>query len=338
MDFRRFIRQEGAPQSAVEAVTEIWKRRTGEHSETSRQVGDAIEVKWGEALQLCRKAALICWETGDLFVDAWLASWKGLPATHSSAFPGVVDDATARYMTLASLHAKAVATFDEVLLLLTNGYPDGAGARVRTLHELHVKAVLVAEDKSGVVAVRHHDSAMLDQEKMLRALHEGHVALNWDPPSTEELGEVAAAKNALVAHWGEHFLRENEWARPSVPRGGRRLTFIDLEAAAGLDNRRAIYHILNHQVHITPRSVVTHFRESDVGLPYGPVNENSTQFIAGVGLRILIEVTELLCELLIEEFGESGIDDLANMLELCREIVFCALEVAAEDDSARPDA
>jgi uncharacterized protein DUF5677 len=182
--------------------------------------------------------------------------------THSSAHSATVSDVDIRLLMLHTLLSMAIVTCQEIETLLRQGYTKGANARVRNLYEALVIATLIQRDKSGKIATRYHDSATIFGARLAASLTEWHEAPRWSPVhDLQELQTLRENQLNVLRHWQwrESIFTEYEWARPMVGvHTDSRVRFIDLENAAGLQDRRPIYRILSDSVHISPVSVVRH--------------------------------------------------------------------------------
>jgi hypothetical protein len=151
-----------------------------------------------------------------------------------------------RINVLVELNAAGLAVYGEILLLIRHGYPAGAEARWRTLHELGVTARLIAR-RGQKLASRYLDSRFMELRHLVRSgdlLAAGYRRSAEAKALVDELEQRAA--EAEAAH-GEELNRPNGWAFPII--GKRRITFADLEAAAGASGRRPAYAEASRRIH-----------------------------------------------------------------------------------------
>ncbi len=157
-----------------------------------------------------------------------------------------------RVGALDHLHARGIAIAREVLALLRNGSADAAMARWRTLHETAVVAVFLnANDRDTAERYRLHEVI----ESHNAALeHERHrEALGSEPLAADELSELKAQRDELVARFGKTFATPYGWAAAVL--GKDRPTFADVEAAASLDHLRPFYRLASHPLHANPKAL-----------------------------------------------------------------------------------
>jgi hypothetical protein len=144
------------------------------------------------------------------------------------------------------LNAAALAVASEILLLLKHGYPAGAEARWRTLHEYCVTARLLSK-RGQTLSRRYLDSRFPELQARLK-----DGSLMSSQARRSATGKALAAEiearaaDALHRH-GSELARQYGWAYPVVKK--RRITFRDLEAAAGAARRRPAYRASSHRVH-----------------------------------------------------------------------------------------
>lgn len=155
------------------------------------------------------------------------------------------------YDALLGLHARACRTALEVYHLLTDGLPKGALARARTLHEIAVTAMVIADYGRRS---EHRDLAdrFLDHEAVATYKDALNYQLNcetlgYEPFSDEEMAEMKAGRDAVVAKYGSAYKEQYGWAagldKPTAP------TFGDLEKLAKLSHLRSHYSWASHEVH-----------------------------------------------------------------------------------------
>ncbi|GLW90294.1 DUF5677 domain-containing protein [Actinokineospora globicatena] len=154
-----------------------------------------------------------------------------------------------KVLILLAMHARSIVIASEILQLLKAGFHEGAAARARTLYELSIKATLIAVDeyKGGYgLAERFYVSAHGDDKK--------YRNLTGQPFDDESQQVYDLAKSV----WGSDFFSsEHNWARPIIPgASNRRLTFKDLEQAAGAEELRHTYLEYSRSVHAGPLTLI----------------------------------------------------------------------------------
>lgn len=151
-----------------------------------------------------------------------------------------------RTTVLVELNAASTAVYGEILTLLRHGYPAGAEARWRTLHELSVTARLVAK-RGQRIASRYLDSRFLELRQLARTGNLIPASVRRTAEAVTLVEEIEHRAAEAEATHGSELARPNGWAFPIV--GKRRITFADLEAAAGVTSRRPAYAEASRRIH-----------------------------------------------------------------------------------------
>ncbi len=157
-----------------------------------------------------------------------------------------------------SIHARACIVATEILSLIRDGLFDGAESRLRTIYEHAVIMTLILRDRTYEIAERYQDHACFEELHRLRTIQSSladpeYASYNAQRESiAEEIAKGEKFAGLARARWGKEIKEQYEWARPALPpaiQNRRRITFSDLEAAAGADVMRADYIGYNYYVH-----------------------------------------------------------------------------------------
>jgi hypothetical protein len=197
---------------------------------------EALRTVWGEALDSLELLIGFHYETGRAALDE-LGDGGRMP-----------DDA--RLQALFRLHARSCRTANEILVLLEAGHADGAIARCRTLHEIAVVASVLSRGEPAL-AERYADHAAVRTLGGMRELATHHAALGWEPiPEAEMQAATARVEELVRRHGGKPFRGQYGWAEGEVPPAdGGRVTFHDLERAAGLAHFQVFVNVASASVH-----------------------------------------------------------------------------------------
>lgn len=193
-----------------------------------------------------------------------------------------VTGALLKCLLLLSLHARACIVASEISFLTKNGFVDGAESRLRTLHEHLVVLTLIGVDQTYEVAERYQDYAAVARLKEVRALLDA-----WQSEAEEEWRdeekELAAMVQGAAARWGPDIKDQYGWARPFFP-GKKRISFVDLEKAAGADFLRSDYLRGNEYVHAGAYATISHADFSDESVNYTRLRSQDNR-IGFIGAR-----------------------------------------------------
>jgi hypothetical protein len=162
--------------------------------------------------------------------------------------------AIAKFNALAELHARALVSLEEVLLLSFSGYPAGAATVSRTLHEVRVIACFLGRFDANL-SERFLESHIIDLWRS---------RTDFAPHGAKRRGREWRAFEAELEHryqdvlrrHGKSMLIENGWAWPRFKgRYGfnqelpRRIGFGKLQEAAGQKYDVQRYRTASHRVH-----------------------------------------------------------------------------------------
>jgi hypothetical protein len=211
---------------------------------TLRRVRRQVRAQWGKALDLFMMLVVAAEELGGEFDK------KHRPPDDEPFDPV--------YDALLGLHARACRTALEVYHLLSDGLPKGALARTRTLHEIAVTAMVIADYGRRI---EHPDLAdrFLDHEAVATYKEAVTYQLNcetlgYEPFSDEEMADMKALRDTVVAKYGSAYKEQYGWAagldKPTAP------TFRDLEKLAKVSHLRGHYSWASHEVHSDAKGLV----------------------------------------------------------------------------------
>ena len=195
---------------------------------------------------------------------------------------------------LTRLHARACQIASEVLVLLKSGFADGAHARWRSLHEIAVVASFI-KTHGNEVAERYllHDN--IESYKAATLYQRYYQVLGNEPITQEEYDSIKAARDKLIARFGNSYKNNYGWASFALNKDDP--TFSDIEGNSGLDHLRPYYKLASHNVHANPKGVM--FRLGLIGnrsniLLAGPSNFGFTDPAQGTAISLgFITVTLL---------------------------------------------
>lgn len=156
-----------------------------------KEIADSILQKWKSSHNALSILVEYCAEVGEqAFTESTLDSLQ---------------------YVLRRCHAKALMVTREIMLLLTNGYPDAAMARWRTLHETNVISAFVKK-YGEECATRYIHHEQIDRLKSLRAHRKCADELNWQPVTDEVFEEQEKVQKELVELYGSNFKQPYGWA------------------------------------------------------------------------------------------------------------------------------
>ena len=161
---------------------------------------------------------------------------------------------------LTRLHARACQVTYEVLVLLQSGLADGAIARWRSLHEIAVVAMFLHEHGEEF-AERYVEHQHVEARRAARNYVRCQERLGYEPLRPEELAEIEASAEIAIDRFGAAFEDQYGWAGPLKKK--RKITFADIERAAGVGHLRAHYQLACHNVHGNPRAAFYRLGLSD---------------------------------------------------------------------------
>lgn len=209
-----------------------------EHRVVREAFQSEIQSIWGGALDKFEMLVSIAREVGNAVIDA---------IGHSMS-----EEIRFRSEALALLYGRACQTANEILVLLSAGFPDGAHARWRSLHEINVVMQLIGDGDEDVAEryLEHYGIDLFNEAKS--AIEHGGNRLTAIQPS--EFAEIATARDALILRYGENFGAPYGWASHLL--GKKANSFSDLEKLAAADYIRPFYKSASANVHASARGTL----------------------------------------------------------------------------------
>jgi hypothetical protein len=200
-----------------------------------------LQHRWGAAVDTLALFRIWCLEAGIAFHD------RRKPA-----------DGDWVYAVLVRLQARACLVAAEVLALLRAGFASGAHARWRAGHEIAVVGFLIKQHGQDA-AERFLLHEAVESYRAAAEYQRYATKIGYDPFTDQELAEMRAGRDALVARFGSSYAGPYGWAANALQ--NPRPTFRDIEAAVSLDHMRPHYRWASHPTHAGPKSTST-----DLGL------------------------------------------------------------------------
>lgn len=148
------------------------------------------------------------------------------------------------FYSLRAIHARAVLTAKECLILLKNGYPDGAFSRWRTIYELSVIGGLLVDIKDNDLCERYLNFFYVQaykEEKLNR--EKGY-------PSYDEDSFKSLKNNYdyMVKKYGKNYVNgDYGWANKLFDKD--RVYFSDIENAANMEKLKGYYKSSSMYIH-----------------------------------------------------------------------------------------
>jgi hypothetical protein len=214
-----------------------------------------------------------------------------------------------------SIHARACVIATEVSILIRDGLFDGVESRLRTIYEHAVIMTLILRDRTYEAAERYQDHACFEELHRLRILQSSfadpifsnHAAARES--IAEEIAEGEGFADRARARWGKEIREQYEWARPALPpemRNRKRITFSDLEAAAGAQLMRGDYIGYNYYVHAGPYMVINHvnFNAAHIFPMRAVVDQERVSFVGTRCVRMIRWMSEMLAITVARESGD----------------------------------
>ena len=215
-----------------------------------------LEARWGRGLDLADLVVHEAYESG-----RWV---------NDSLRPAVATGPTEKFEVLVRLHARAVMTAREVLVLLRSGYSTGALARWRTLHEVRVVFLLLAAEGEQLSrCYLAHD--VVERLRGQKEYEDTWEVLGLEPP-VWTVGEREDTRAQLATEFGSEFLKDYGWAAPVF--NNRAPRFKDLQERVGLEDWRGYYRMASHGTHANPMGVTWNIQDlGDTNMAWaGPSN------------------------------------------------------------------
>jgi len=116
---------------------------------------------------------------------------------------------------LVKIHARAIQTANEILVLLKAGYPDGANARWRCLHELAVISFFL-KDSRDEVSRRYLEHDFIKRYKEAQDYKTYYSKLGYAPLGKKTYSDLARIKRKLYSKYNDRFQDEYGWIPSSI--------------------------------------------------------------------------------------------------------------------------
>ena len=147
------------------------------------------------------------------------------------------------FHSLRTIHARALLTSRECLVLLKNGYSDGAFSRWRTLYEISVIGGLLFEKQDNELCERYLDYFHIQAYKEEQLNREkGHPSYTEDSFMT-----LKDNYNYVIEKYGKEYAKgDYGWANDLL---NKKANFRDIEDAADMGNLRCYYKSSSMFVH-----------------------------------------------------------------------------------------
>jgi Family of unknown function (DUF5677) len=222
---------------------------------------------------------------------------------------------SAKYESLVRLSARAFLIADEVLELLTAGFPSGALARWRSLHEVSVVAAVIAGHDEAT-ATRYLEHEIVGRAKSADDYQRYGEALGEDRLDASVLEEILAQRRALVTRYGKRYNKDVGWAEHLVSDPN----FRSLEVLAQRDWLRPYYSLANNPVHAGSGNLINEIGMSDARvLLTGPSASGLIDPIQLTAVSLAATVAELLSiapdqAAMNWELQMRAVDELASRL------------------------
>jgi hypothetical protein len=268
---------------------------------TFRHVQRQVRAHWGKALDLFMMLVVGAQEVGGRF-----------DRMHRPPDDEPFDP---MYDVLLGLQARACRTALEVYHLLSDGLPKGALARARTLHEIAVTAVIIADygrrPEHVVLAERFLDHEAVATYKEALNYQLNCETLGDEPFSDEEMADMKARRDTVVAKYGPAYKEQYGWAAGLDTQGAP--TFRDLETLANLSHLRGHYAWASHEVHSDAKG--SFLNESTWGETLYRETSYSNDELAEPGQMALISLQQTTVSLLFspEDTSPRSVVDAGAM-------------------------
>jgi hypothetical protein len=217
---------------------------------------------WKKPIDLLEMFIILSFETGEKFNE----EVRPIAASKND----LIFEATIR------LHARALLTAKEILVLLKSGYASGAHARWRTLHEIAVTTLLISKHGQNI-AERYLLHDYVESCRAAFQYQKYATRLGREKYSTKELNEYRRLERELKTRFGDCYFNTYGWASEVLNKCNP--TFTDLEKDVNLDHMRPYYKLASHAVHSSPKGITFNmglsakYKGLNLG---GPSNEGLT--------------------------------------------------------------
>jgi hypothetical protein len=197
-----------------------------------------MERRWGEPIGQLRMLITI--------VREW--------ASETNNYVGRLRDGEKKRLLqlLVRFVVRSCQTADEISCLLENGFADGAMARWRTLHEINVVTAVIVEH-GWPLAERYLAHQAVESRRAKDKYAKCCGQLGFRPLSSKAIKKIDGAFDAGIVKYGVEFGKDYGWAAHHLKKS--RVTFADLEEAAGQAAMRSFYQMGNDNIHAGVKSM-----------------------------------------------------------------------------------
>ena len=290
--------EEMSSRAAVEITADLIadpRDALGEEAGQKAAFEARLQARWGHGLDLAELVVSQAHEAG-----RWV---------NDLLRPAAVARQDQKFEALIRLHARAVRTAREVLILLRSGYSAAAFARWRTLHEIRVVLLVLVDGNEELIRryLAHRDVDALKGQKEYEAAWEtmGHEPPDWTAPEREQ------TRAELIDEFGRAFWQDYGWAAPLFD--GDAPTFKQLEQRVELEPMRGYYRLSSQEVHANARAITWNIQgitDSDV-ISAGPSDAGLVD-PAQCSLIALTSATDALMAYTIGELSDTT-DELSDL-------------------------
>jgi Family of unknown function (DUF5677) len=292
-----------ADEVAVKLLRQLKRNWPAESRAQRREIAGfrkRLEARWGSALELLRFLVTISRELGS-------ESNVEMRVAANSKESNLIEVVT-------RCHARACTLVEEIICLLSAGFPDGAMARWRTLHEVAVVALFIQQHGEDI-AERYVRHLAVDSYKAASEYRECQDRLGLQPISDKDFEEMRTASEAAVEHFGRNFRGDYGWAADAL---GKEPKFVDIERHVRLNALRTYYRMAGHSIHANPKGAFFSLglMQETPTLLAGPSNAG----LADPGHSAAISLTQVSSALVVVHPTFDNLVGLAIMAKIEPEI------------------
>ena len=188
---------------------------------------------WGEPLNYFQALLHVSYETAHYFREN---------------SPSKINDNN-KYIAVALLriHAKALKISNEILILLSNGFPDGANSRWRSLHELAVISFFISKN-GNEVAQRYLEHEVVDKLNEAESYMKYHKKLGY-PSIKRNIKKLKSMQQELCIKYGDYYKNVYGWIPKSLWGSRNGIGFGFIEENVNLSHLNPFYKLSCSQIH-----------------------------------------------------------------------------------------
>lgn len=299
-----------AAEAILRALKRDWPRQAEFERESLQGFRRRLEARWGKGFDGLRMLLTIVREMG----GEVHARGRRSRSSKNQAIRSI----------LLRLHARACQVTAEIITLMENGFADGAMARWRTLYEIGVVATVISEGGDGL-AQRYMAHDAVESKLALDEYDRCHQALGFKLMPLKDRRRVERAFKAAVDAHGPEFGKPYGWAAQHL--GIKRVTFKELEDAAGRSEMRSYYKMASYNVHADAKGV--YHRLGVLGDPSMVISGASDAGFVEPGQNTAIALVQMTALLFRERMSNLDIMIQTQLLILLRDEITRALVKAS---------